>query len=61
MTVVQRQHFDDEEPDVDELERDALHEEKHAPGHCGRCGLEGHHWSLCPTVNAHIMKRRDDS
>ena len=49
--------FLDEEPDVDEGDTDWMdREDRHANGHCRRCGIEGHDEKKCPTITPLLLK-----
>jgi hypothetical protein len=55
---VQRHHFADEEPDVDErsIEDQWDAEEKFGRDHCDRCGVAGHVGRRCPTVTPLLLR-----
>lgn len=49
--------YPDEEPDVDEAIDDWMAiEDKHANGHCRRCGIEGHAEAKCPTITPLLLR-----
>lgn len=50
--------FPDEEPDVDESDEPWFdREDRHANGHCRRCGIKGHHENKCPTITPLLLRR----